>query len=471
MKKRLLFCCPTLLPTMAKVDVGRVVSRYSTDFEESRKTITKILDDIRRFFVEVSKVKTTKQGRGTTRTHIEQDFPMLLSETQELADLMEAAATTVEQCGYNEEAIPHMRDRPFYCLSEYTRGVVDYVYHFSTKIDKPNKAAKTVIKHRAGVLALLKKTKDANKTFGVKIGQYLRSEAFKRSAADPLSAIGIEMDELKGTRAEKLAFLEQYDHDAYEEEVAEKKAVAKLLDTSGMKRKKKAADEEAQDGGEDDELDPEQVDAMIDEFVVDDPENAVTVAKVKDADFTAEELEDEEDEEENEDDEDDEEKSRESSSDTAAETSDGGALYDANLARTNAATLAAVARNSLNTNGKRLRNNKARAALRHYGTIDDEFRVDEGGGDGDDKDEDDDDDFLSSEGRTMMGGGGARKNGGGSEGEEEEEEEGEGEGDEMAESESADEVEIVVKRRRTPVQQDEEAPAVAVVDNDPLADI
>lgn len=314
---------------MANINVKKVCGRYRKDFENFRKDSATALAEIRRFFTAIKKPKDSDVGRRTTYLQIEQQLGATQMAAKELSTLLFSdeigGQTLVEQCDYDESQTRNPKERYFWCYTKYVDSILKYVEKFGELAAKPHLAHNDIVlnygKLVKGVgpdgsvkLGYIDSAAICLTKFGVKIDAYLRSDHFEALAADPHSNVVIKQEEILGTKLRRTALLQEIDADVLEEARAAREEIAQLVDEN-------------------------ESEELLDK-------NGRLINP--DADREQEEADDANDAARN--------------SDNASQTSEGGALFEANIARQpkNIEAMAYVEANSVERGGRLLRKRRGK---------------------------------------------------------------------------------------------------------------
>jgi len=369
----------------AEVDARAVAGRNKKTFNDARKDIATLLAQLRLFFLLIGKPKGSENGLQTTCLEIEVKFPTILDQTNELESQLKLAKEQADLCALSSGADQTCR-RAYARFCKRLDEVIFYVQYFADKLQNGDAkkrrrrrsrnssksatkstlvrdAALRAIKHRDTIIGLIDKAAASNKEFSKRVTQFLSSAEFASLARDPDSAVAVRVGELVGSKAGKRALLERMDADLLDEQRRERQELRALIandvdDETGAPRAyaTTAADGRGGGGGDDDD---NAEDDILDELLGEDALNGDVVQN--DDDVRSDELEDSDDEES------DDEVDSDAADGEASEVSEGGALFESNLAEINADVLREAQANAEVRNGRSMRKRKrtpATGALR-----------------------------------------------------------------------------------------------------------
>lgn len=233
---------------MAEIDVKRVRARYKLGFQDARKDIAELLKPTRSYFKKSSVAKTSKTGLATTYEHMTQLFADVLDDARKLNRLIEIVVELAEHCGLDEYGSDRALDR-FMRFQKYLKALVTWVFHFGSLMEKPSRAYKCVVAHRAKVIELFDNAAAINSVFCTEAQVYIASELFGEKARSSDSVVVVAESEIKGTKEQVRAYLEAADPELLTEKAELNAAVRQLIVPN--KPKKKGGEKKTDGGGED----------------------------------------------------------------------------------------------------------------------------------------------------------------------------------------------------------------------------
>lgn len=332
----------------------KVRGRNNQLFGDIKKDISISLAQVREFITTVSQSKKSTRGFKSTCEQIEafltncnKSFEVVQKRINGARGFVDAA----DSIDYNDD-IDMMNGGVVEKLTRGVRNIEKYLMHFNKMVaaGETPKAALSIAKYKKDIVRVIDKTKEYNIKSEAAIRAYLASEQFLTALLHPESTIDITKGDLQGTEAAKKKFLldiqERASKQGHRVELEDEDNF--FIEQADGKIAPIAADDDDDDADNDDDKPVVEEDFNVAEKNDDDDDDDEDASSDRRKKKTTTNESRESDGDDDDDDGDDCD---------ASTTSDGGALFEGNIERENAAIVDEVEKTAYVVGGRTLRNN------------------------------------------------------------------------------------------------------------------